>query len=183
MTLDTVIENFADALVAIDTSRVPFRRFLPGVGPYGEPQLLSLVAAHLNTLMHCDGPVCTKRTPDLLLPGEWAIECKIARPFGDNGKPAENWSVNLLHPYEGNTSLLGDCLKLRSLVRSERKAAVVIGFENTPPQISLTPLLAGFEVIARDVLRIPLGERVQATRLGLVHPVHQQLSVTGWEVL
>src|SRR5207302_10748286 len=34
------------------------------------------------------------------------------RPFGDNGSLAENWSVNLLHLYEGNTSLLGDCLKI-----------------------------------------------------------------------
>jgi hypothetical protein len=183
MTLEAVVENFADALVSIDTSRVPFRKFLSGVGPYGEPQLLSLVATRLNSLVHCEAPVCTKRTPDLLLPGEWAIECKIARPFGDNGKPAENWSVNLLHPYEGNTSLLGDCLKLRSLVLNERKAVIVIGYEHTPPQISLTPLLAGFEVVAREVLHIRLSERVQATRFGLVHPVHQQLSVTGWEVL
>src|SRR6058998_405930 len=33
-------------------------------------------------------------------------------PFGDNGKEAENWSVNLLHPYEGNVSTIGDCCKL-----------------------------------------------------------------------
>jgi len=47
-----------------------------------------------------------------LIKGLWVIEVKIARPFGDNGKEAEAWSVNLLHPYAGNTSIIGDCLKL-----------------------------------------------------------------------
>jgi hypothetical protein len=26
-----------------------------------------------------------RRVPDLLVPGQWAVECKIVRPFGDNG--------------------------------------------------------------------------------------------------
>lgn len=181
--LHAVIDSIADALVLIDSSGTKFRGFLPGVGPYGEPQLVKLVAAQLNSMVQCDGPVCTKRTPDLLLPGKWAIECKIARPFGDNGKPAENWSVNLLHPYEGNTSLIGDCLKLRGLRLIEKRAAIVIGYEHTPPQISLGPLIDAFEVVAREVIGIRLSKRIQAVRSGLVHPVHQQLSVTGWEVL
>jgi hypothetical protein len=182
LTLDCIVENVADALVTIDSSRIAFRNFSPGVGPYGEPQLLSQVAARLNAILPCDGGICTKRTPDLLIPDEWAIECKIARPFGDNGKPAENWSVNLLHPYAGNTSLLGDCLKLRSVVGNEKKAALVIGYEHSPPEISLSPLLAAFEVVAKNVIHISLGDRVQSVRKGLVHPVHQQVTVAAWEV-
>ncbi|MCG3201555.1 MAG: hypothetical protein NFCOHLIN_01425 [Gammaproteobacteria bacterium] len=65
--------------------------------------------------------VQTKRLPDLLVPGEWAVELKVVRPFGDNGKPAEHWSENVLHPYAGNTSSLGDCLKLLASGLSERK--------------------------------------------------------------
>lgn len=183
LTLKNLVEDLAEALVAIDSSRVPFRNFSPGVGPYGEPQLLTQVAARLNAMLPYEARICTKRTPDLLVPGQWAVECKIARPFGDNGKPAENWSVNLLHPYAGNTSLLGDCLKLRALVTNERKAAVVIGYEHTPPKISLAPLLSAFETVAGNVLCIHLGERVQSERLGLVHPVHRQLTVAAWEVL
>jgi hypothetical protein len=182
LTLKCIVEGFADALVAIDSSGIPFRNFSPGVGPYGEPQLLSQVATRLNSRLPCEGRICTKRTPDLLIPKEWAIECKIARPFGDNGKPAENWSVNLLHPYAGNTSLLGDCLKLRSLAGNEKKAALVIGYEHSPPQLSLSPLLAAFEVVAKNVIGIRLGERVQSVRTGLVHPVHQQVTVAAWEV-
>jgi hypothetical protein len=57
--------------------------------------------------------------------------------------------VNLLHPYQGNTSLLGDCIKLAALNCRERKAAVVIGSEHTPPLIKLDALLDSFELIAR----------------------------------
>lgn len=183
MDLDRVVNDVADALVAVDSSLVPFKDFQPGVGPYGEPQLLRAAAQHLNGLPAYGGGVRTKRTPDLLIPGYWALEVKLARPFGDNGKEAENWSVNLLHPYEGNVSLVGDCLKLHRLSGPERKAAMVIGYEHTPPQISLSPLLRAFEVVATNVAGISLGPRVQAARTGLRHPVHQQLIVAAWEVL
>ena len=178
-----VIADVADVLVAIDSSGVPFKAFRPGVGPYGEPQLLRLVAERLNSLNAYRGSVVTKRTPDLLVKGEWAIEFKIARPFGDNGNPAENWSVNLLHPYEGNVSAIGDCFKLLALGGSERKAVVVIGYAHTPPRIDLGPLLSAFEIVATRVAQIILGPRLQEARHGLVHPVHQQLTVTAWEVI
>ena len=112
MELPEIINDVADELVAIDSSRAPFKQFQPGVGPYGEPQLIRELSKRLSERSAYTGRVVTKRTPDLLIQGEWAIEFKIARPFGDNGKPAENWSVNLLHPYSGNVSLIGDCLKL-----------------------------------------------------------------------
>jgi hypothetical protein len=118
-----------------------------------------------------------------LIPGEWALEFKIARPFGDNGKEAENWSVNLLHPYAGNVSAIGDCLKLQKLNGTERKAAVVVGYEHTPPRISLgRPLLEAFEIVAGRIAEIPLGTRLQEFRSALCHPIHQQLTVAAWEV-
>jgi hypothetical protein len=104
--------------------------------------------------------VKTKRTPDLLIAGQWAVEVKIARPFGDNGNEAENWSVNLLHPYAGNTSLLGDCLKLQSLTCPEQKAVLAIGYEHEPSKLDLEVLWASFEAIARNVLSLNLGTRV-----------------------
>ena len=181
--LDEVVRDIAAALLAVDGCEVPFKRFQPGVGPYGEPQLLGAVAKHLNTLPAYRGSVRTKRTPDLLIAGQWALEFKLARPFGDNGNEAENWSVNLLHPYEGNVSLIGDCLKLQKLDRRERRAAVVVGYEHTPPRISLGPLLESFEIVATKVIGIRLGPRIQIGRSGLCHPVHQQLLVAAWEVL
>lgn len=180
--LRQLVEDVADAVVSIDRSGVPFKHFQPGVGPYGEPQLVRAVAHRLNGIPYYAGRVRTKRCPDLLIQGSWAVEIKLARPFGDNGKEAENWSVNLLHPYAGNVSSLGDCMKLRELPNAERKAVLVIGYEHTPPRIALAPLLAGFEAMARGVCAIALGSRIEARRIGLVHPVHQQAVITAWEV-
>jgi len=183
MELAQVVKDLVEGLVSVDGCGIPFKRFQPGVGPYGEPQLVGAIARHLNTIPAYGGGVRTKRTPDLLIPREWALEFKIARPFGDNGKEAENWSVNLLHPYAGNVSVIGDCLKLQNLNGVERKAAVVIGYEHSPPKISLEPLLDAFEIVAASIAGVQLGPRVHATRPGLCHPVHQQLIVAAWEVL
>jgi hypothetical protein len=183
MELAQVVRDVVEGLIVVDGCGVPFKGFQPGVGPYGEPQLLGSVARHLNTLLAYRGAVRTQRTPDLLIPNEWALEFKIARPFGDNGKEAENWSVNLLHPYPGNVSVIGDCLKLQNLNGRERKAVVVVGYEHTPPKISLAPLFDAFEIVATRIARVRLGPRVQTNRRGLCHPVHQQLTVAAWEVL
>ncbi len=157
MDLQTVVQDIADVPKAIDASGVPFKTFQPGVGPYGEPQLVKLVAAGLNKIPQYRGGARIMRTPDLLIEKQWALEIKLARPFGDNGKQAENWSVNLLHPYSGNTSLIGDCLKLRAMTGSEQKGVIAIGYEHDPAQVSLEPLLKSFEVVAASVLTFILG--------------------------
>jgi hypothetical protein len=90
MNLREVLSDVADAIVRIDASGKAFRGFQPGAGPYGEPQLVKLIALELNSLPKYGKSVKTKRTPDLLVPGEWATEVKITRPFGDNGREAEN---------------------------------------------------------------------------------------------
>ncbi|HEV3254496.1 MAG TPA: hypothetical protein VG033_08815 [Candidatus Acidoferrales bacterium] len=182
MNLQELALDFADALVRIDESREGFRAFQPGVGPYGEPQLVKLVATQLNQLPKYGGAVRTKRAPDLLIPNEWAVEVKITRPFGDNGKEAENWSVNLLHPYPGNVSTIGDCYKLMQYSGPERRAILVVGYEHVPPKIDLTPLVESFQAIATHVLHIKLSERIETRRGDLIHPVHQSLRIFAWEV-
>ena len=94
-----------------------------------------------------------KRTPDLLIKGLWALEFKIVRPFGDNGWEAENWSMNLLYPYKGNVSALGDSYKVLSLNSSEKKTVVTVCYEHNPLIISVEPLLDSFELIAGKVMR------------------------------
>lgn len=183
MELDQLLRDVKDAIVGIDASREPFRTFQPGVGPYGEPQLVRRIAAHLNQIPKYKSGSQTKRNPDLLIPEEWAVEFKIARPFGDNGMEAENWSVNLLHPYPGNVSIVGDCLKLSKLKRVERRAVVVIGYEHVPPRIDLTPLIESFEAIASHVFHMKLSPRIEIRHEGLIHPVHQALRIFAWEVL
>ena len=181
--LSQLVSDVSKCLYEIDTSGTRFKEFQPGVGPYGEPQLVKLIAEKLNQNLGYGGRAVTKRSPDLLIRGDWAVEVKIARPFGDNGKEAENWSVNLLHPYSGNVSAIGDCYKLLTYTGPERKAVLVIGYEHNPPVIQLSPLLRSFEVVAKEVCRIHLSERSEICRSELVHPIHQVLRVAAWEVL
>jgi len=181
--LKTLINDISNSLVEIDSTGIPFRKYKPGVGPYGEPQLVRGIAAKLNAIPGYEKSVITKRTPDMIIKNDWALEFKIVRPFGDNGLEAENWSQNLLHPYEGNTSSLGDCLKLLSLDIPEKKAVVVIGYEHSPPVIPLAPLIESFELLATTVMQLKLGPRIEETRINLIHPIHQQLTVYSWEVL
>jgi len=183
MTLEELVSDIGDAIVRIDKSTERFRTFQPGVGPYGEPQLVKLVAAHLKQIPKYGALLRTMRTPDLLIPASWALEFKIARPFGDNGKEAENWAINLLHPYVGNVSSLGDCQKLARYQGPEKRAVIVVGYEHMPPVIDLTILVRSFEAIAEHVLGLNLSPRITVQRTGLVHPVHQTVHLFAWEIL
>jgi hypothetical protein len=176
-----LVNDIAEALRFIDQSGAPFKSFMPGVGPYGEPQLVKLIATRLSK-EHVERyrGAKTCRTPDVLIPNRWALEFKIVRPFGDNGVEAEHWSQNLLHPYRGNVSAIGDALKLSEFEGPERKGIIVIGYEHQPPQIDLSVLVSAFEIISRELLAIPLGERQCATITDCVHPVHQRATVYGW---
>lgn len=181
--MDQLINDLADAVQSIDRCGVPFKQFRPGIGPYGEPQLVKLLTQYLLD-SHPDRyhGIRTCRVPDVLVPGKWAVEFKIARPFGDNGKEAEHWSQNLLHPYPGNVSAIGDALKLTGWSGSERKAVVVIGYEHEPPVIDVSLLVSAFELVSRELLKIPLGDRHMRVVTGCVHPVHQRATVYAWEL-
>ncbi len=183
MNLTELINDISDVLVNIDKSEPPFKPFHAGVGPYGEPQLVRLIAKYLNNIPKYKRSVVTRRVPDLLIPQEWAIEFKIARPFGDNGNRAENWSVNLLHPYPGNESSIGDCLKLLNSGFLENLAVFVIGYEHSTPEITLDPLINSFELIAKQIINIKLSKREERVRESFVHPIHQTLRVFAWEVI
>jgi hypothetical protein len=179
--MQQLVEDVADAIRAIDRSATPFKQFRPGVGPYGEPQLTKLIAKHL--LECCGGRyprTKTCRVPDVLIPEQWAIEFKIARPFGDNGKEAEHWSQNLLHPYPGNISAIGDAYKLLQREGIESRAIVVIGYEHDPPIVAVTTLISAFEILCRNLLNLPLGSRHTAVVDQCIHPIHQRATLYGW---
>lgn len=168
----------------VDADQLAHKHFSPGVGPHGEAEAVRAALSKLReTRPSRYSGAAIKRVPDLLIPGQWAIEFKIVRPFGDNGRPAEHWSENVLHPYAGNTSSLGDCLKLLNSGLSERKAVIIFGYEHTPPRVGLDAAIRGFEVLAREVMGLRLTRRIEELRDGLVHPVHQQLRVFAYEVL
>lgn len=179
MELEAVVSALADIPQAFDTEAPVHKHFQAGIAPFGEPQLVGIIAQRLSAQGHA---AKTQRTPDLRISEEWALEFKIVRPFGDNGKEAEDWSVNMLHPYAGNVSLLGDAVKLRGLDGFLHKGLVVLGFEHQLSRISLDPLLDSFESIASRVMHIALTPRIEQKRGPLVHPEHQMLRCIGWEL-
>lgn len=188
--LSEIVEHYTWAFQKVDAQRPVYANYQPGLGPFGEPHALKRALRHLQAVYpHIYSEAGPRAYPgastqcDLVLPGAWAIEWKLIRPFGDNGRPAEHWSENVLHPYTGNTSSIGDCLKLLRSHFTERKAVLVYGFEHTPPIISLDPAIRAFEVVATQVVGVRLGPRHTAKLAGLVHPIHQQVTVFGWEVL
>jgi hypothetical protein len=112
-------------------------------------------------------------------PTEWAIEVKMARAFGDNGKLDDTYVKDVLSPYQADHSALSDVTKLRGSGFQCRKAILVYGFGYSGRD--LEPLLDALEVLARYGSR--LGSREVASFTDLVHPVHAQGLVAGWEVL
>ncbi len=158
--LSDVVRDFADVFQAVLSVRSRHKEFQPGIAPFGEAQAVNAALNELKRLKPSAYLLAVvRRVPDLLIPAHWALEFKIVRPFGDNGKPAEHWSENILHPYPGNTSSLGDCLKLLDCGLTERKAVVILGFEHCPSQVSIDPAVEAFELLASNVVGIALGPR------------------------
>ena len=182
--LKDIIESFAAGLRAIDTSRHPHKTFQPGVGPYGESEAVRLALQYMRAQSpELFSSARTKQQPDVLIPGQWALEFKIVRPFGDNGRHAEHWSENILHPYPGNTSSLGDCMKLLQSGLPERKGIIVFGYEHAEAVVPLDPAIRSFELLAAQIMQVKLTPRIEHRIEGLIHPVHQVLRVFGWEIL
>jgi hypothetical protein len=190
LTLKDSAADFANPLKSVDADGRAFKNYSPGVGPYGEREAIEAALPKLRknkssryadaALEYSDAGI---KNLDLLIPSQWAVEFKMVRPYKNNGTIFEHWSENALHPYEGNTSALGDCLKLLSSGVSERKAVLIFGCERTPPTVKLDAAIRGFEVLAREVMNLRLTPRVEQLRDSLIHPVHQQLRVFAYEVL
>jgi hypothetical protein len=59
-----------------------------------------------GTRQKCD--VCVGVAPGW----DWALEIKMLRLMGDNGKPNDNMLMHILSPYPADRSALTDCSKL-----------------------------------------------------------------------
>jgi hypothetical protein len=194
LSLGEVVSDFADAFKAVDETRPQggsrTRTYRPGIGPLTEADAVSRALQYLKESKRSSyyREASPKRYPnsrqqcDLVIPTEWAIEFKLLRPFGDNGVEAEHWSENALHPYPGNVSSIGDSFKLIESGFPERKAIVTFCYEHSPPLIDTTVAIESFEAIAKQAVGIKLGARQSAEFGSLIHPVHQQGKVFGWQV-
>ncbi len=178
--MQQLVDDIAAAIHAVDCGGTAFKQFQPGVGPFVEPQLTKLIAAHLA---NCSGRypgVKTCRIPNLLVPNLWALEFKIVRPYGDNGVEAEHWSQNILHRYPRNVSAIADVYKLMQRDGPENRGVIVITYEHEPPKIDVSILVSAFELLCRELLKLPLGKRHMHIIENCVHPVHQRATVYAW---
>jgi hypothetical protein len=125
-----------------------------------------------SSRQRCDW--CLGSEPDWI----WAIEVKLLRMLGDNGKPNDNMLMHILSPYPKHNSALTDCEKLVESSLRGRKAILILGYNYD--EWSLTPAIEAFETLARG--RVALGPRHAAQFDDLVHQHHQRGSVYAWEV-
>lgn len=72
----------------------------------------------------------------------WAIEAKMFRIMGDNGKPNDNMLMHILSPYPRHRSALTDCRKLGESSLGPRKAILIFGneYEAWPSEPAITAL-------------------------------------------
>jgi hypothetical protein len=191
MELINVINDFADALRHVDSTRPVEGSFQAGIGPHTEDHSRDLALRYLKnqskTALYYKNAGSLqypgrREMCDVIIPQKWAIELKLLRPYGDNDKESEHWSSKLIHPYYGNKSAVGDALKLLSSDFIEKKAIVLFSYEHEIPRLNTDPVIKIFELILSNIHSIKFKPRIVAERRGLVHPTFQVLKVIGWEL-
>jgi hypothetical protein len=166
------------------------RSYQPGIGPHTEDQTLRLVVdelvrldvAYMPRSFSVPYPGAPRQRCDWCLgspPGwDWAIEAKLLRLFGDNGKLNDNMVMHILSPYPAHHSALTDCGKLAASGLPGRKAIVIFGYDYDG--WAMDPAIEAFETLAAG--QVLLGARHVAAYDHLVHPVHQRGRVFAWEL-
>ena len=180
----------ADALRPQWVSQRSGRTYQPGIGPHAENAAVALTLEQLRQRPEYEALGCGQFLPYVSAPrqkcdvwfGEppaWAVEVKMARFKGDNGKLDDTSLKDLLSPYEADRSALTDCVKLARDPLADRKAVLIYGFDY--PERPLDPAIEAFCLLAEQ--RVVLGALAEAPLGPLVHPVHAAGRVFGWEIL
>lgn len=196
--LPQLVADFAEGMALADAkhpqaiNRRSKKPFQPGIGPHTEAATVSLVGAVLmeryssryegtwhesvpypgQKRQRCD--LCLGHPPQW----DWAVEAKMIRFLGDNGKANDNILMHVLSPYPADRSALTDCVKLVETGLAAREAILIFGYEHE--DWPLEPAVRAFELLAGD--RVALSSRYSADFDGLIHPVHQRGRVYGWEL-
>jgi len=183
--------DFATGVMLADAQAPQWAGYRPGLGPHTEVQTVALVMSELtrthpttygSVRLGVPYPNAPRQKCDLLItPSEgqsWAIEVKMLRLMGDNGKPNDNMLMHILSPYPRHRSALTDCQKLSGSGFVEAPAILIYGYDYD--QWPMEPAVEAFEQLARH--RVQLGSRHSASFDGLIHPVHQRGAAFVWEI-
>jgi hypothetical protein len=183
--------DFAAGMMLADALAPTWGGYRPGLGPHTEVQTVALVMAELSrTHPAIYGAVQTgvpypnapRQKCDLLIAPtngrSWAIEVKMLRFIGDNGKTqrqhADAHSVTISEaPKRADRLSEARGLRIRGAW-----ALLIYGYDydDWPMQ----PAVEAFEQLAK--YRVRLGPREFASFDGLIHPVHQRGGVFVWEI-
>jgi hypothetical protein len=156
-----------------------------GIGPFTEEKTIELVMAEIREKFrpfqtNVSYASDSRQRCDLCLGSEdnrlFAVEFKMLRIMGDNGKPNDAMLTHILSPYPAHRSALTDCRKLAESSFDCPKALIVwcYAYEKWPVE----PAIECLEGLAGSLL----SDRVSAPFHSLVHPIHQQGTVYGWLV-
>jgi hypothetical protein len=195
--LGTLVDHVAQSIEEVDatgpiaTNARTGTSYQAGIGPHSERRTLQLVLEQLvhqhpdlyretgREVPYGDG---SRQACDLCFgfPPQWdlALEAKMLRMLGDNGKPNDNMLMHILSPYPIHRSAVTDCTKLADSRLARRTALLIFGYDYDA--IDMEPAIAAFEALACRSVR--LGGRETGFFDGLVHPVHRRGRVFAWEL-
>jgi hypothetical protein len=183
--------DFAAGVMLADARMPTWGDYRPGLGPHREVKTVALVmselartdpATYASFQIGAPYPNAPHQKCDLLIkPSDGpslAIEVKMLRLLGDNGKPNDNMLMHILSPYRQHRSALTDCDKLADSGFTGSFAILIYGYEYE--ELPMEPAVEAFELLARQ--RVQLGPRRFSSFDGLVHPIHQRGGVFVWEI-
>lgn len=197
------MQKFANAVCDLNQFVDGFKSFKPGIGPYGEDEIVNLVMDRIGTdfpgfvirpdseakklfgLENYNGITGRAATPDLVLQ-DAIIEFKIARPIRDNGDIEDTWFKKCFEPFPSSYSTFIDVEKMcmfhdrYDLEAKFQKWVMIIGFERENETIynldTLFPSL--FTYISESIVHRPVNAFLRESRLlGTRHPYHQVLKL------
>lgn len=201
------LKDFANAMVGLNQTVEGHRnmknQYAPGIGPYGEDQIVDKVMDFLHAdkpefystfhirpsniekkrlgLANYKGLSGSSATPDLII-GNKIIEFKIARPIRDNGSREDTWFKKVFEPHPDSYSTFLDVEKLCMFGEKNdsenkfEKWVIIIGFErHDEGEYLLDQLFPGlFKYISEQIKNRPVREFDSFTAdLGDRHKFHQ----------
>lgn len=213
MIMNTFLHNFGISMVELN-DQLPGHQngentYQPGIGPYGEDQIVDLVMDKLLQsgginesfiirpsaaqkkelgLSEYKGLTGRSATPDLVL-GNKLIEFKIARPLRDNGQLEDTWFKKVFDPHPTSYSTFIDVEKLTRFGdvydynENFEKWIVVIGFERHQEDVyQLDKLFPGlFTFISENIVGRTVKDQISMSfQLSETHPFHQVVKLFSY---
>ncbi len=194
MELADFVQGFATGMKNADTEAPTAgnartgKLYQAGIGPHTEHQTITLALSKCNqdvlksAQREVAYPSASRNACDVVIhdgPEAWAIEVKMLRMMGDNGKPNDNMLMHILSPYPQHRSALTDCTKLLHSGFDSRKAIVIFGYDY--PEFPMQPAIDAFEALASHQVNL---QRAETSHIDdLIHPVHRKGAVYGWEIV